>query len=73
MFVDVLEMKDYIELLGIKQKAVAEKSGLDEHKLCMSLQGKRKFEAGEYASVCKALGLPMTQFVKTRMPDKEGG
>jgi transcriptional regulator with XRE-family HTH domain len=72
MFVDVQEMKRYIESLGIKQKTVAENSGLDETKLCLSLQGKRKFEAGEYASVCKALNLPMTKFIKPKELDQKG-
>ena len=67
--IDVSEIKLYIERSGLKQKAVAEKSGLDEYKLCMSLQGKRKLEAGEYANVCSALGVPMTMFVKPRLPD----
>lgn len=68
MSVDVGEIKSYIERSGFKQKAVAEKSGLDEYKLCMSLQGKRKLEAGEYANICSALGVPMTMFVKSQMP-----
>lgn len=72
MFVDVQEMKSYIETCGLKQKAIAEKSGLDESKLCMSLQGKRKFEAGEYADVCKVLKVSMTRFIKPRKPDKKG-
>lgn len=54
-----------------KQKAIAEKSGLDESKLCMSLQGKRKLEAGEYANICSVLGVPMTMFVKPKIPEKE--
>lgn len=76
MSVDVSEIKLYIERSGFKQKAIAEKSGINEYKLCMSLQGKRKLEAGEYASICSALGVPMTMFV-TGLPDAtvsgEGG
>lgn len=70
MFVDVQEMKSYIDASGIKQKVIAGKAGLDESKLCLSLQGKRKFEAGEYADVCKAIGVPMTRFVKTKTSSK---
>ena len=66
--IDARDIKEYIERSGLKQKAVAEKSGLDESKLCMSLQGKRKLEAGEYANICSVLGVPMTMFVKPRMP-----
>lgn len=69
--IDVNEIKLYIERSGFKQKAIAEKSGLDESKLCMSLQGKRKLEAGEYANICSVLGVPMTMFVKPKIPEKE--
>ncbi len=71
MSVDVSEIKLYIERSGFKQKAVAEKSGLDESKLCLSLQGKRKLEAGEHANICSALGVPMTMFVKPVEPERE--
>lgn len=66
--VDVREIKTYIEHSGLKQKAIAEKSGIGETKLSMSLQGKRKLEAGEYASICNILNVPMTMFVKPQMP-----
>lgn len=68
MSVDVNEIKLYIERSGFKQRAVAEKSGIDESKLCLSLQGKRKLEAGEYANICSVLGVPMTMFVKPKIP-----
>lgn len=66
MYVDVKELKLFIDESGIKQKAIAEKTGLDESKLCMSLQGKRKLEAGEYADICRVLGVSMSRFVKKR-------
>lgn len=68
MIFDFLELKRYIEDCGIKQKVVAEKSGIDEAKLCMILQGKRKCEAGEYASLCKVLKVNPNTFMKPRMP-----
>jgi hypothetical protein len=37
----------------------------------MSLLGKRKFEAGEYADVCKALNVSMTKFIKNGMAEGE--
>ena len=67
MSVDVIEIKAYIERSGLKQKAIAERTGIDEVKLCLSLQGKRKLGAGEYADICNALGVPMTMFVKPRV------
>lgn len=71
MIVDVSELKNYIEEIGIKQKIVAERAGLDESKLCLVLQGKRKLEAGEYANICKALKVSMSKFVKPRLPKEE--
>lgn len=74
MRVDIKELKDYIEHSGLKQKAVAERSGMGEIQFCMVLQGKRKFEAGEYAGICNVLDVPMTKFIKPRLPDgKEVG
>lgn len=69
MEVNVSKIKMYIENSGLKQKAVAEKSGLDNYKLCMSLLGKRKLEAGEYANICSVLGVPMTMFVEPKQQD----
>lgn len=70
--VNVQEIKDYIERIGIKQKAIAEKAGIDESKLSLSLAGKRKLEAGEYAGICLAINVPMDKFLKPRSPDKKG-
>lgn len=67
---DIDGMKKYIDDSGLKQKTVAGKAGLDEVKFCLVLQGKRKLEASEYANICKAIGVPMSKFVKPRTPDK---
>lgn len=72
MVVDVYEIRDFLEKSGLKQKAVAEKSGMNEAKLCMALQGKRKLEAGEYAGLCNALHVPMSRFIKPRTPSEKG-
>ena len=44
---------------------------MGETQFCMALQGKRKFETGEYAGICNVLGVPMTKFIKPRIPEKE--
>ena len=62
---DVQDMKKYIEDSGIKQKNLAEKAGLNETKLCLALQGKRKLEASEYANICRTMGVPMQTFLKS--------
>lgn len=72
MIVDVKEIKEYFEKNGIKQKTIAKKSGIGECKLSLALLGKRKLEAGEYASLCLAIGVPMNKFVKPRLPESRG-
>lgn len=67
---DIDGMKKYIDDSGLKQKAVAGKAGLDEVKFCLALQGKRKLEASEYANICEVMDVPMSKFLKPRMPDK---
>ena len=67
MIVDVKEMKDFIEEIGIKQNVISAKTGISEAKLSFILQNKRKLEAGEYAAICKALDVPMTKFVKDKV------
>lgn len=62
--VDIEYMKSYIETKGIKQKFIAKEIGMEESKLSLSLLGKRKLEAGEYASVCKILEVSMDTFIK---------
>ena len=71
MVLDFMELKKYIEEKGIKQKIIAEKSGIPEVQLCLILQGKRKCEVGEYASICKALGVKVNRFIKPRLPKEK--
>lgn len=62
--VDTKKMKDYIKKTGLKQKSISEKSGIPEVKLSLILQGKRKCEAGEYASICRIVGVTPEKFMK---------
>lgn len=64
MILDIVELKRYIEERGIKQKYIAKKSSIPEPKLSMILNGKRKCEVGEYASICNALGVEFQRFVR---------
>lgn len=72
MILDFVELKNFIDKSGLKQKTIAEKSGVPEVQLCLILQGKRKCEVGEYASICDALGVKVDRFIRKspRMPDK---
>ena len=69
MFFDFMDLKKFIDESGLKQKVIAEKSGVPEVQLCLILQGKRKREVGEYASICNVLGVKLERFVK-KTPDK---
>ena len=70
MIFDFLEMKKFIDENGIKQKVVSEKAGISESSLSLILQGKRRCEAGEYASLCNVLGTNPNAFMKPRMSAK---
>lgn len=71
MILDFVELKKYIEENGIKQKIIAEKSGIPEVQLCLILQGKRKCEVGEYASICSVLGVKVNKFIKPLPKEKK--
>lgn len=64
MHFDYRGMKGFIGYKGYKQSAVAEKSGMPKTKLNQILNGNRKCEAGDYASICKALNVPYEKFIK---------
>ena len=59
-------IRRFISDSGLKQKTIAQKAGLSEVKLCMILQGQRKCEVGEYASICDALDVELERFLETK-------
>ena len=65
---DKAKMKKYIDSSGIKQKSISEKAGIPEPALSLILQGKRKCEIGEYASICEVLDVNIGEFLQPRMP-----
>ena len=72
MILDIVKLKRYIEQSGIKQKIISEKTGIPEPTLSLILNGKRKCEVGEYASICNILGVEFQYFVTSQTtPDKE--
>ena len=62
--VDVLKIKNKIDDLGIKQKTIADRTGISESKWSLSLQEKRKLSVGEYASICIFLKADFKEFLK---------
>ena len=61
---EVLKIKNKIDDLGIKQKTIADRTGISESKLSLSLQEKRKLSVGEYASICIFLKADFKEFLK---------
>lgn len=48
-------LKLYIDRNGLKQKAIAEKSGLTENQISQILNGKRGISADELEIICNAM------------------
>lgn len=69
--VDTEAIKVFIREIGLKQKVISQRCGIPEVRLSLILQGKRKCEAGEYASLCNELGVNPNKFMKPRLPDKQ--
>lgn len=61
--INIKKIKTAIERSGLKQKYISEKMNISEPQLSLALTGRRRFEAGEYASLCKILNVPMNEFL----------
>ena len=72
VFMDYTRMKDYIKTKGIKQKRLAERTGIPEAALCLILAGKRKCDTSEYAKICTELEVGLNEFI-TESEDPEAG
>ena len=48
-------LKLYITQNGLKQKVIAEKSGLTENQMSQILKGKRGISADEFEIICNAM------------------
>lgn len=68
---DTEGMKKFIESSGLKQKTISEKAGLSETALSLILQGKRRCEIGEYATICWVLNVKTDKFLQPRMSDEK--
>lgn len=70
MYVDTNLINKFIKENQIKNKSIAEKSGLSESKLSLILKGKRRCEINEYCSICMALNVPFNKFVNEEKESK---
>lgn len=66
MFVDVSLIKEYIFDVGLKQKVIAERMGISDTQFSAIMNGNRRIEAGEYATLCNILNVPFDKFVKEK-------
>lgn len=53
----------YLENNGIMKNFLAEKTGMTQNAVSLSLNGKRKLSADEYISICQALNVPFETFL----------
>lgn len=56
----------YLEDNGIMKNFVAEKAGMTQNAMSLSLNGKRKLTADEYINICQALDVPFETFLTTK-------
>lgn len=59
-------INNYMRENGIKQKTVAEKSGISKCALSATLTKNRKLTADEYEKICTALGKEPNFFMTTQ-------
>lgn len=59
-------INDYLVERGIKQIFLAKKTGIPRHKLCNSLNGKRRITFEEYELICGALDVNTDEFIKPK-------
>lgn len=62
----VKKIKLYLVEHNLQQKWLANKIGMDNDKLCMTLNGKRKMSAEEFAKIIVALQVPAETFIKEK-------
>lgn len=59
-------IKTYLENNYISKKLIADKTGMTQNAVSLSLNGKRKLTADEYVSICKALNVPLDTFLTAK-------
>ncbi len=67
-----LEIKKYLEENGITQAFISRKTGIEQSKLSLALNGERRLTFDEYSLICGVLGVNTDKFLRPRLPDKKG-
>lgn len=61
------KIKNYLQENGIKQKWLGEKTGIQDGKISLSLNGHRRLTFAEYELICGALDLPVDAFLQPKL------
>ena len=59
-----LKVKEYLDRKGIKYSDISKKTGIPMNILSIIFNGKRGMKAGEYISICDAIGVPLDMFAE---------
>lgn len=60
------KIKNYLQENGIKQKWLSEKTGIQDTKISMTLNGHRRLTFAEYELICGALDLTVDTFLQPK-------
>lgn len=66
-----LMVKECLKSRGITQAFLSRRTGIEQTKLNMALNGNRRLSLGEYATICGVLGVNTDYFLKPRLPGDE--
>lgn len=62
-------IKEYLKSNGIKQKFLADKTGLTTMVISDICNNGRKIDIVEYYKICKALNVPMETFIESEVEE----
>ena len=66
-------MRNFFEEQGVKQKFIAQKTGITETTLSLIMQGKRKCTIEEYVKICKFAGCSFDTFIDADVVNSNKG
>lgn len=63
-------VKRYINENGLSQKLIAANMGIQESKLSLILNGKRRMTVEDYEGICRAIAISPAQFYSNSVADR---
>lgn len=58
----------FLKNAGIPQSYISQRTGIQQSKLTLALQGKRRLTFEEYEAICRVLGVQMETFLEASPP-----